>query len=135
LLRNSFNIDFCLWIYSFLYLPVLQLFYWLPPGLLNMTAAKVNLKEGKKCIWFVLEQLLFFSSLSCDFVCSCYQCSSWYCCITARSRFCFGALTVYFMDSQVLKLKKQKSKKAVKRNVFFRNVTSALNFFQFYYVL
>jgi threonine/homoserine/homoserine lactone efflux protein len=27
-----------------------------PPGLLNMTAAKVNLKEGRNAIWFVFGQ-------------------------------------------------------------------------------
>jgi hypothetical protein len=50
-----------------------------PPGLLNMTAAKVNLKEGKEMPWFVFGAvIIIFSSLSSDIVCSCDRYSSRY---------------------------------------------------------
>jgi hypothetical protein len=85
-----------------------------------MTAAKVNLKEGKRnAIWFVLGAIIiiFFKLVAIlfarvinvrpDII------------ILLRSRFCsFGALTVYFYGSPVPKLKSKIKKSSQKKRFF-----------------
>lgn len=113
----------------------------LPPGLINMTAAKVNNKEGKRnALWFVLGAVLvvsfqvFFAVLFAkiinnrpDFII-----------LLREIGFCvFTALTIYFLC--IAKTPKGKSKKLKKssrtKRFFLGMLLSALNFFPIpYYV-
>ena len=112
-----------------------------PPGLLNMTAAKVNLKEGKRnALWFVFGAVLiiFFQV---------YLAIQFARVINIRPDILillrevgfgtFGALTVYFLLlAKKPKIKKAKIKKNSKKTRFFLGMLlSALNFFPIpYYV-
>jgi hypothetical protein len=89
-----------------------------------MTAAKVNLKEGKRnAIWFVLGAIIiiFQAFVAILFARVINVRPDIY--FTAGSRFCsFGALTVYFYGSpKCLNLKKSKIKSSKK--TFSRYVT------------
>ena len=113
----------------------------LPPGLINMTAAKVNNKEGKRnAMWFVLGAVLvvsfqvFFAVLFAkiinnrpDFII-----------LFREIGFCvFTALTIYFLCiAKTPKGKSKKLKKSSKTKRFFLGMLlSALNFFLIpYYV-
>lgn len=113
----------------------------LPPGLINMTAAKVNNKEGKRnAMWFVLGAVLvvsfqvFFAVLFAkiinnrpDFII-----------LLREIGFCvFTALTIYFLCiAKTPKGKSKKLKKSSKTKRFFLGMLlSALNFFPIpYYV-
>jgi threonine/homoserine/homoserine lactone efflux protein len=113
----------------------------IPPGLLNMTAAKVNLKEGKRnALWFVFGAVLiiFFQV---------YLAIQFARVINIRPDILillrevgfgtFGALTVYFLlIAKKPKIKKAKIKKNSKKTRFFLGMLlSALNFFPIpYYV-
>lgn len=112
-----------------------------PPGLLNMTAAKVNLKEGKRnALWFVFGAviIIFFQV---------YLAIQFARVINIRPDILillrevgfgtFGALTVYFLlIAKKPKIKKAKIKKNSKKTRFFLGMLlSALNFFPIpYYV-
>jgi threonine/homoserine/homoserine lactone efflux protein len=112
-----------------------------PPGLLNMTAAKVNLKEGKRnALWFVFGAviIIFFQV---------YLAIQFARVINIRPDIVvllrevgfgtFGALTVYFLlIAKKPKIKKAKIKKNSKKTRFFLGMLlSALNFFPIpYYV-
>lgn len=112
-----------------------------PPGLLNMTAAKVSLKEGRRnAFWFVSGAVLviFFQV---------YLAVLFARIINARPDIIlllrevgfgiFGTLTVYFLwIAKQPKLKQPKIKKNSKKKRFFLGMLlSALNFFPIpYYV-
>jgi len=113
-----------------------------PPGLLNMTAAKVNLKEGKRnAFWFVSGAviIIFFQA---------YVAILFALVINDRPDIVillrevgfgiFAALTIYFLwIAKKPKIKKHKIKKHTKKSRFFLGMLlSALNFFPIpYYVL
>jgi threonine/homoserine/homoserine lactone efflux protein len=112
-----------------------------PPGLLNMTAAKVNLKEGKRnALWFVFGAvLIIFLQV--------YLAIQFARVINIRPDILillrelgfgtFGALTVYFLlIAKKPKIKKAKIKKSSKKTRFFLGMLlSSLNFFPIpYYV-
>lgn len=112
-----------------------------PPGLLNMTAAKVNHKEGKRnAIWFVLGAILvisfqvFFAILFAKIINRRPDLVT----MLREIGFCiFTALTVYFLwIAKTPKGKPQKLKKNSKTKRFFLGMLlSALNFFPIpYYV-
>ena len=113
----------------------------IPPGLINMTAAKVNHKEGKRnALWFVLGALLiicvqvFFSILFAKIINRRPDL------ITLMREIGFGifaTLTVYFL--WLAKKPKDKTKKlnnkSVTKRFFLGMLLSALNFFPIpYYV-
>jgi threonine/homoserine/homoserine lactone efflux protein len=112
-----------------------------PPGLLNMTAAKVNLKEGKRnALWFVFGAvLIIFLQV--------YLAIQFARVINIRPDILillrelgfgtFGTLTVYFLlIAKKPKIKKAKIKKSSKKTRFFLGMLlSSLNFFPIpYYV-
>lgn len=113
----------------------------IPPGLINMTAAKVNHKEGKRnALWFVLGAMLvicfqvFFSVLFAKIINKRPDL------VTLLREVGFGifaTLTVYFLvlaKKPKDKTKKLKSKSVTKR-FFLGMLLSALNFFPIpYYV-
>lgn len=113
----------------------------IPPGLINMTAAKVNHKEGKRnALWFVLGAMLvicfqvFFSVLFAKIINKRPDL------VTLLREVGFGifaTLTVYFLvlaKKPKDKIKKLKSKSVTKR-FFLGMLLSALNFFPIpYYV-
>lgn len=113
----------------------------IPPGLINMTAAKVNNKEGRRnALWFVLGALLvicvqvFFSILFAKIINRRPDL------VTLMREIGFGifaTLTVYFL--WLAKKPKDKIKKldnkSVTRRFFLGMLLSALNFFPIpYYV-
>jgi threonine/homoserine/homoserine lactone efflux protein len=113
----------------------------LPPGLINMTAAKVNHKEGKRnALWFVIGAILiiffqvFFSVLFAKVIHARPEL------VTLLREVGFGifsTLTVYFL--WLAKKPKDKAKKLIKKSVakwfFLGMLLSALNFFPIpYYV-
>lgn len=112
-----------------------------PPGLLNMTAAKVSLKEGRRnAFWFVSGALVVI------FI-QVYLAVLFARIINARPDIIlllrevgfgiFGSLTVYFLwIAKQPKIKKPKIKKQSKKKRFFLGMLlSALNFFPIpYYV-
>jgi threonine/homoserine/homoserine lactone efflux protein len=113
----------------------------IPPGLINMTAAKVNHKEGKRnALWFVFGALLiiclqvFFSILFAKIINSRPDLVT----LLREIGFCiFTALTIYFL--WIAKVKKSKPKKLKKnsktKRFFLGMLLSALNFFPIpYYV-
>ena len=113
----------------------------IPPGLINMTAAKVNLKEGKKnALWFVLGAVLvifiqvFIAIFFARFINSRPDL------VTLLREVGFGifaTLTIYFL---VLAQKPKGKTRKIKKNsttsrFFFGMLLSALNFFPIpYYV-
>lgn len=113
----------------------------LPPGLINMTAAKVNHKEGKRnALWFVLGAILvicfqvFFAILFAKIINRRPDL------VTLMREIGFGiftALTIYFLliaKKPKGKSKKLKNKSKTKR-FFLGMLLSALNFFPIpYYV-
>ena len=112
-----------------------------PPGLINMTAAKVNHKEGKRnALWFVFGALLviciqvFFSILFAKIINRRPDLVA----LLREIGFCiFTALTIYFLwiaKTPISKPKKLKKNSKTKR--FFLGMwLSALNFFPIpYYV-
>ncbi|MFC3335224.1 LysE family transporter [Flavobacterium palustre] len=112
-----------------------------PPGLLNMTAAKVSMKEGKRnAFWFVLGALLVI-------FCQVYIAVLFARIINARPDIIlllrevgfviFAVLTVYFLwIAKQPKIKQPKIKKHSKKKRFFMGMLlSGLNFFPIpYYV-
>lgn len=112
-----------------------------PPGLLNMTAAKVSMKEGKRnAFWFVLGAVLVI-------FCQVYIAVLFAQVINARPDIIlllrevglaiFVTLTVYFLwIAKRPKLKQPKIKKHSKKKRFFMGMLlSGLNFFPIpYYV-
>lgn len=112
-----------------------------PPGLINMTAAKVNLKEGRKnAYWFVLGAIIIIFLQA-------YLAILFATIINTRPDIVillreigfgiFGALTIYFLwIAKKPKIKKAKiDKKSTKKRFFLGMLLSALNFFPIpYYV-
>lgn len=112
-----------------------------PPGLLNMTAAKVNLKEGKKsAFWFVLGAVIvifiqaYLAILFAQFI----EVRPDVIVLLREVGFViFSVLTVYFLlIAKTPKIKKGKIKKKSTSTRFFLGVLlSGLNFFPIpYYV-
>ncbi|SHF76984.1 Threonine/homoserine/homoserine lactone efflux protein [Flavobacterium fluvii] len=113
----------------------------IPPGLINMTAAKVNHKEGKRnALWFVFGAILviffqvFFAILFAKIINSRPDI------VTLLREIGFGiftALTIYFLGiakAPTGKTKKLKKRSKTKR-FFLGMLLSALNFFPIpYYV-
>ena len=113
----------------------------IPPGLINMTAAKVNHKEGKRnALWFVFGAILvisfqvFFAILFAKIINSRPDI------VTLLREIGFGiftALTIYFLliaKAPTGKTKKLKKRSKTKR-FFLGMLLSALNFFPIpYYV-
>lgn len=114
----------------------------LPPGLINMTAAKVDLKEGKRAaFWFVLGAVLiifiqvYLAVLFAQFIGRHPQVV-----VLLREIGCgiFTLLTIYFLGiAKTMKKKKGKIKKQrISTRFFLGMLLSALNFFPIpYYVL
>lgn len=113
----------------------------IPPGLINMTAAKVNHKEGKRnALWFVFGALIvicvqvFFSILFAKIINRRPDLVT----MLREIGFCiFTALTIYFLlIAKTPKSKPKKLKKNSKTTRFFLGILlSALNFFPIpYYV-
>lgn len=112
-----------------------------PPGLLNMTAAKVSLKEGRKhAYWFVLGAVfvIFFQVYLAVLFAQIINARPDIILLLREVGFgIFGTLTVYFLwIAKKPKIKQPKIKKYSKKNRFFLGVLlSALNFFPIpYYV-
>ncbi|RTZ10112.1 lysine transporter LysE [Flavobacterium sp. GSP27] len=112
-----------------------------PPGLLNMTAAKVNLKEGKKsAFWFVLGAVIvifvqaYLAILFAQFI----EVRPDVIVLLREVGFViFTALTIFFLlVAKTPKIKKDKIKKKSTSTRFFLGVLlSSLNFFPIpYYV-
>lgn len=113
----------------------------IPPGLINMTAAKVNHKEGKRnALWFVLGAILviffqvFFAILFAKIINNRPDIVT----LLREIGFCiFALLTIYFLGiAKTPKGKPKKLKKSSKTKRFFLGMLlSALNFFPIpYYV-
>lgn len=113
----------------------------IPPGLINMTAAKVNIKEGRRnALWFVLGAVLvvafqiFFAVLFAKII---NQRPDFITLLREVGLGIFTALTVYFLfiaKKPTGKPKKLKKKSRSKR-FFLGMLLSALNFFPIpYYV-
>jgi len=114
----------------------------IPPGLINMTAAKINLKEGKKnALWFVIGAVLVI-------FCQVYIAVLFARVIDNRPDILtllrevgfaiFSMLTIYFLFvAKKPKAKKSKIKKSSKKSRFFLGMLlSGLNFFPIpYYVV
>ncbi len=112
-----------------------------PPGLINMTAAKVNLKEGKRsAYWFVLGAVLvifFQSTLAIFFAQFIKGHPDVIVLLREVGLAIFLALTIYFLFiAKKPKKKKGKIKKKSTSTRFFLGILlSALNFFPIpYYV-
>ena len=114
----------------------------LPPGLINMTAVKVNLKEGKRtAMWFVLGAviIIFFQTfLALLFARVIDKSPSLIMSLREIGCVIFALLTVYFLFvAKKTKLKGGNIKKYSNSSRFFLGVLlSILNFFPIpYYVL
>jgi threonine/homoserine/homoserine lactone efflux protein len=112
-----------------------------PPGLLNMTAAKVSLKEGKRnAFWFVFGAVfvIFFQVYLAVLFARIINIRPDIILLLREVGFgIFGALTVYFLwIAKKPKIKKPKIKENSKKKRFFLGMLlSALNFFPIpYYV-
>jgi threonine/homoserine/homoserine lactone efflux protein len=113
----------------------------IPPGLINMTAAKVNLKEGKRnAMWFVLGAILviffqsFFAILFAKII---NRRPDLVTLLREVGLGIFATLTLYFLVlAKKPKHKTRKFKKNSKTNRFFMGMLlSGLNFFPIpYYV-
>ena len=113
----------------------------IPPGLINMTAAKVNLKEGKRnAMWFVLGAILviffqsFFAILFAKII---HRRPDLVTLLREVGLGIFATLTLYFLVlAKKPKHKTRKFKKNSKTNRFFMGMLlSGLNFFPIpYYV-
>tara|TARA_R110000868_G_scaffold162453_1_gene393724 strand:- start:346 stop:984 length:639 start_codon:yes stop_codon:yes gene_type:complete len=113
----------------------------IPPGLINMTAAKVNLKEGRRnAYWFVLGAIIiiFFQAYLAILFATIINIRPDIVILFREIGFgIFGALTVYFLwIAKKPKIKKAKiDKKSKKKRFFLGMLLSALNFFPIpYYV-
>ncbi|MFQ3173252.1 MAG: threonine/homoserine/homoserine lactone efflux protein [Flavobacterium sp.] len=113
----------------------------IPPGLINMTAAKVNLKEGKRnAFWFVLGAviIIFFQAYLAILFAQVINIRPDIITLLREVGFgIFGALTVYFLVlAKAPKIRKTKIKRNSKKKRFFLGMLlSALNFFPIpYYV-
>lgn len=113
----------------------------IPPGLINMTAAKVNLKEGgRNAFWFVFGAviIIFFQAYLAILFAQVINIRPDIIILLREVGFgIFGALTVYFLwIAKTPKIKKAKIKKNSKKKRFFLGMLlSALNFFPIpYYV-
>ena len=114
----------------------------LPPGLINMTAAKVDIKEGKRAaLWFVIGAVIviffqvYLALLFAQFIGSRPQVV-----VLFREVGCgvFALLTIYFLGiAKTPQKKKGKIKKQRTSTQFFQGMLlSALNFFPVpYYVV
>ncbi|MES2240186.1 MAG: LysE family transporter, partial [Bacteroidota bacterium] len=112
-----------------------------PPGLLNMTAAKVGMKEGKRnAFWFVLGAVvvIFFQVYAAVLFARIINARPDIVLLLREVGFViFGALTIYFLlIAKQPKVKKTKIKKHSKKKRFFTGMLlSGLNFFPIpYYV-
>ncbi len=113
----------------------------IPPGLINMTAAKVNLNEGKKnALWFVLGAILviFFQVfIAISFARVIDRRPDLVTLLREVGLGIFATLTIYFLWlAKKPKDKTRKFKQNSKTNRFFLGIVlSALNFFPIpYYV-
>ncbi len=112
-----------------------------PPGLINMTAAKVNLKEGKKsAYWFVLGAVIiifFQAAIAILFAQFIKERPDVIVLLREFGFVIFALLTVYFL---LIAKKPKKKKEIIKRRststrFFLGMLLSALNFFPIpYYV-
>ncbi|SEN54622.1 Threonine/homoserine/homoserine lactone efflux protein [Flavobacterium sp. CF108] len=115
----------------------------IPPGLINMTAAKINLKEGKKnALWFVIGAVLviFFQVYVAVLFAQVIDNRPDVVTLLREIGFViFSILTIYFLfiAKEPKTKKKSKIKKSSKRSRFFLGILlSALNFFPIpYYVV
>lgn len=112
-----------------------------PPGLINMTAAKVNLKEGKiSAYWFVLGAVvvIFFQATLAILFARYIEGRPDVIVLLREAGFViFSALTIYFLlIAKKPKAKKEKiKKKSISTRFFLGMLLSALNFFPIpYYV-
>jgi len=112
-----------------------------PPGLINMTAAKVNLKEGKRnALWFVLGAviiIIFQVYVAILFARVIDRRPDLIALLREVGFGIFVGLTIYFLwIAKKPKIKKHKIKKSSKRRRFFLGMLlSSLNFFPIpYYV-
>lgn len=113
-----------------------------PPGLINMTAVKVNLKEGKRtAMWFVLGAILIIfvqTFLALLFARAMDKSPALIMLLREIGCVIFALLTIYFLFiAKKSKIKKGSIKKYSKKSRFFLGILlSALNFFPIpYYVL
>ncbi len=115
----------------------------IPPGLINMTAAKINLKEGKKnALWFVIGAVLviFFQVYVAVLFARVIDNRPDVVTLLREVGFViFAILTIYFLfiAKEPKTKKKSKIKKSSKKSRFFLGMLlSALNFFPIpYYVV
>ncbi|MEG2099935.1 MULTISPECIES: LysE family transporter [Flavobacterium] len=115
----------------------------IPPGLINMTAAKINLKEGKKnALWFVIGAVLviFFQVYVAVLFARVIDNRPDVVTLLREVGFViFSILTIYFLfiAKEPQSKKKSKIKKSSKKSRFFLGMLlSGLNFFPIpYYVL
>lgn len=112
-----------------------------PPGLINMTAAKVNMKEGKKsAFWFILGAVIviFFQATLAILFAQFIKERPYVIVLLREVGFgIFSALTIYFLlMAKKPKIKKEKVKnKSTSTRFFLGMLLSALNFFPIpYYV-
>lgn len=113
----------------------------IPPGLINMTAAKVNHKEGKRnALWFVLGAMIviflqvFFAILFAKII---NQRPDLVTLLREIGFGIFATLTVYFLvlAKKPKKKPKQLAKKSESKRFFLGMLLSGLNFFPIpYYV-
>ncbi|MWB95813.1 LysE family transporter [Flavobacterium sp. GA093] len=114
----------------------------IPPGLINMTAAKINLKEGKKnALWFVVGAviIIFFQVYVAVLFARVIDDRPDVVTLLREVGFViFSILTIYFLFiAKGPKTKKSKIKKSSKKSRFFLGMLlSGLNFFPIpYYVV
>ncbi|AWK03955.1 lysine transporter LysE [Flavobacterium crocinum] len=115
----------------------------IPPGLINMTAAKINLKEGKKnALWFVIGAVLviFFQVYVSVLFARVIDNRPDVVTLLREAGFgIFSILTIYFLfiAKEPKTKKKSKIKKSSKKSRFFLGMLlSGLNFFPIpYYVV
>lgn len=108
----------------------------IPPGLINMTAAKINLKEGKKnALWFVVGAVLviFFQVYLAVLFAQVIDNRPDVLTLLREVGFViFSILTIYFLfiAKEPITKKKSKIKKSSKKSRFFLGMLlSGLNFF------
>jgi threonine/homoserine/homoserine lactone efflux protein len=114
----------------------------IPPGLLNMTAAKIKMKEGKKnALWFVIGAVLviFFQAYVAVLFARVIDNRPDVVTLLREVGFViFSILTIYFLffAKDPIAKKKTKIKKSKKSSFFLGMLLSGLNFFPIpYYVV
>ncbi|MFC4475610.1 LysE family transporter [Flavobacterium chungangensis] len=114
----------------------------IPPGLLNMTAAKIKIKEGKKnALWFVIGAVLviFFQAYVAVLFARVIDNRPDVVTLLREVGFViFSILTIYFLffAKDPIAKKKTKIKKSKKSSFFLGMLLSGLNFFPIpYYVV